>query len=416
MPATIIVLFAVPPLAIALGVLAAVTLAGIIISLVRGKSTFSGYEDLADESRVIAKALTHSEIFRDGGDLVVSGNFQRLPTIVRFSYDENTPALNIHMKAPATFNMSVVPKGARATEGRVLVRTPDEMFDARFSTRSDNPTQAKMFTGGKATMQALQKVCCSSKTFFTVTPGAIELSELTMPQPYAGRHVADHIAMMGTLARQLADMPGSETLKISAMQREGSSWLVRGAVIVGAIAAVITVVLATREYGKPAQIDVGRESTLPAGIRPVDASVMLRLEGWRVAEPADFGPAAAGWLRGSGQEPSGRIEGDFVGDGSATDAAYLLVNQSTGKKRIVMVGHGSGFYDVEFDRLDGVGRLRKRYLDGVPWEKPLVAPPDGDALVLVLDGNDPASGVVVYLNERRVYSAKPADYQRIRLN
>lgn len=417
MPSPLIaVLFAsLPPVALALGVIVLVAVVGLIASLLRGKSTFSGYEDIAEESRVIAKSLTHAEIFRDGGDLVISGNFQKLPTIVRFSYDENTPALNIHMKAPATFNLSVVPKGARATEGRVLVRTPDDMFDARFTTRSDNPTQAKMFTSGKLVMQALQKVCCSSKTFFTLTPGAIELSELTMPQPYMGRHVGDHIAMMGALARQLADMPGSESMKIAAMQRERTSWLVRGAVAVGAIAAVITVVAATRDYGKPPQIDVGQQALLPAGVRPVDAQNMLRLEGWRLAEPSDFAPSSLGWLRGNGQEPGGRVEADFVGDGTGADSAYLLVNDETGKKRVVMVGHGANYYDVEFDRLDAIARLPQRFMDGVEWSAPLLAQPDGDGLVLVPDGNDRASAIVLFLRDRKLISAKPADFERLPL-
>jgi hypothetical protein len=405
-----------PPIAIALGVLVLVTFAGIIVSLLRGKSTFTGYEDIAEEARTIAKALSNAEIFRDGRDLVISGNLQKLPTIVRFSYDENTPALNIHMKAPATFNMSVVPKGARSTEGRVLVRTPDDMFDARFTTRSDNPTQAKMFTGGKAVMQALQKLCCSTKTFFTVTPGAIELSELTMPQPYLGRHVADHITMMGTLGKQLRDMPGSESVKIQAMQREGSSWLVRGTVAIGAIAAVVTVVAATQDFGKAPRLDVSREATLPAGIRPADAQNMLRLEGWRVAEPSDFSNAGLGWMRGNGQEPGGRIEADFVGAGNSTDSAYLLINDQTGKRRVVMVGHGSGFYDVEFDHIDAVARLRSRYMSNVAWSMPLAGDPDGDGLVLVLNAADPDASLVLYLKDRRLMSGKPADYQRVRLN
>jgi len=416
MPHAAIALFAAPPpLVIALGVLVFVALLGLVISLFRGKSTFSGYEELAEETRVIAKSLTHAEVFRDGGDLVVSGNYQKLPTIVRFSYDENTPALNIHMKAPSTFNLSVVPKGARATEGRVLVRTPDDMFDARFTTRSDNPTQAKMFTGGKAVMQALQKVCCSTKTFFTVTPGAVELSELTMPQPYTGRHVADHIAMMGTLAKELAAMPGSETVKIQAMQREGSSWVLRAAVAVGVVAAVATVVIATRDFGKAEKLDVSREASLPAGIWPADAHMMIRLEGWRVAQPSDFGNAGLSWMRGNGQEPGGRIAADFVGAGNPADAAYVLVNDQTGQKRVVMVGRGSGYYDVHFDRLDAVARVHRRTMDSQPWAAPLVAQPDGDGLLLVLDMANPESGLIVYLKDRRVQSGKPTDYERVRV-
>jgi hypothetical protein len=403
------------PIAIALLVVAVLAIAGFVISTVRGKSTFSGYEELTGDSRAIAKTLTNSEIFRDGGDLVISGNFQQLPTIVRFSYDQNTPALNIQMKAPATFTMSVVPKGARATEGRVLVRTADDMFDARFTTRSDNPTQAKMFTSGKRVMQALQKVCCSTKTFFTLTPGAIELSELTLPQPYLARHVSDHITMMGQLAKQLAEMPGSESMKIRAMQREGSSWVVRGAVAAGVIAAVVTVVAASQDYGKPAdQIGAGG-SKLPAGLLPADAQYMTRLDGWRVAGENDFGGAAVSWMRDNDQKAQGRITGDFTGIGGIPDVAYLLTNDATGKRRVAIVGHGAGYYDVTFDKVDGIALLPHRYIDRVEWTTPLTAKPDGDGVVVVTNGEDPQSAVVLFLKDKKVISAKPANFQRTRL-
>ncbi|MBI2678260.1 MAG: hypothetical protein HYX28_05725 [Candidatus Koribacter versatilis] len=403
------------PLIIALLVVAAVAIAGFIIAMFRGKNTFSGYEDLAPDARAIAKALKDSEVFRDGGDLVVSGNFQKLPTIVRFSYEENTPALNIHMKAPATFTLSVVPKGARATEGRVLVKTPDDMFDARFTTRSDNPTQAKMFTSGKSVMQALQKVCCSSKTFFTVTPGAVELSELTMPAPYTARHVSDHIGMMGQLARELGEMPGSETVKIRALQREGTSWILRGAVALGVIAAIVTIVAATQDYGKPAPMDIGRDAQLPAGVLPVDAQAMTKLDHWRVAQESDFSGAALTWLRDNDEKPAGRMGGDFTGFGGGTDAAYLLINEDSGKRRIVLVGHGNAYYDVGFDKLDGIAVLPHRFIDRVEWAAPLALQPDGDGLVLVLDGEDAKSAIVLFLKDRKLISAKPVNYQRMRL-
>lgn len=403
-----------PPLVIAVGIVVAVAVLGMVIALFRGKSTFSGYEYLAPEVRVIAKSFTQSEIFRDGNDLVVSGNFQKLPTIVRFSQDENTPGVNINMKAPATFTMSVVPKGARATEGRVLVRTPDEMFDARFVTRSDNPTQAKMFTSGKTVMQALQKVCCSAKTFFTVTPGAVELSELTIPEPYTSRHITDHIGQLGQLARQLGEMPGSESMKVRAMQREGSSWLVRGAVAVGAVAAVITVVAATQDFGKPTLVDISHDKALPAGVLPADAAFITKLDGWRLAQPSDFSGAGAAWLRDNDKQPAGRIEGDFTGTGGS-DAAYLLVNDSTGRRRVVLVGHGSEFFDVEFPQVAAFGIMPRRLADAVEWSAPPIQPPDGDGLVIVLNGDDPNSSTVLFLKDQRLLSAKPADYQRVRL-
>ena len=403
-----------PPLVIALVVLIAVALIGGVITLLRGRSTFSGYEDIAEDCRAIAKTFARSEIFRDGNDLVVSGNFKTLPTIVRFSYDENTPALNIHMKAPSTFNMSVVPKGSRATEGRVLVRTPDDMFDARFTTRSDNPTQAKMFTAGKTVMQALQKVCCSSKTFFTVTMGAIELSELTMPQPYMGRHVTDHIGMMGTLAKQLADMPGSESVKIRAMERERSSWVVKAAVALGALVAVITVVAATRDYGKPPAIDIGQNIDVPQGMTASDAQLIPNLKDWRVAKEEEFSGSMRGWLRDNGQAAGSRLVGDFTGQG-ASESAYLLVNAADGKRRVVVIGHGAVRYDAIFNRVDGIGRVSPDNIDRAEWELKPEGKPLGEGLVIVFNSEQANDALVVYDEGQKLAAGKPVDYQRLRL-
>lgn len=404
-----------PPLLLAGLIVAAVTLVGGIIALVRSKTTFTGYEDILPDVRVIAKALDSSQIFRDGGDLVIAGNYQKLPAIVRFSYDENTPGVNIHMKAPATFTMSVVPKGERATEGRVVVRTPDEMFDARFTTRSDNPTQAKMFVGGKVVGQMLQKLCCSSKTFFTVTQGALELSELVIPMPYTGRHISDHLDAMRKLAREVEAMPGSESVKIRAMQREGSSWLVRAAVIAGAIAAVVTVVVATREYGKPREEDqVNAADRTPEGVLPLEAPLIPGVSRWRLAQPEDFNRNAAGWMRGSGEQPAGRLAADFRGSGNARDAIYVLVNDE-GMVRVVMLANGVNRYDVQYEQLGIAARVPKGLAGKIEWAAAPVQPPDGDGLLIVRSGNDPASGVVLFLSGTKIVSGAPVNYQRIDL-
>ena len=139
------------------------------------------------------------------------GQSVQLPAVVRFSYADNTPGLNIRMKAPSTFALSIVPKTAQVSEGgRVAVRTADEMFDARFVTRTDQPTQAKMFLSGKQTLAQLQKLCCSSKTFLTMSNGNMELSELVIPSPYTDRHISDHLDSLLRVAAALGQMPGAD--------------------------------------------------------------------------------------------------------------------------------------------------------------------------------------------------------------
>src|SRR5437588_1101 len=82
---------------IALGIILAVAVIGAFIALAGGLRRFAGFQDIAADAERIAKALG-GELFRDGGDLVASGNLGgKLPTVVRFSNKENVPGLNIRM-------------------------------------------------------------------------------------------------------------------------------------------------------------------------------------------------------------------------------------------------------------------------------------------------------------------------------
>ena len=402
------------PVALALLILIVVGLAGFLIHTFRRGRTFSGYRELTQDAEQIAKSLD-GEIFRDGNDLVISGNYRKMPAIVRFSYDENTPGLNLSAKAKATFSMSVAPKGEPAPEGRALLRTPDDMFDARFQTRTDHPTQAKMFVGGKLAMQQLQKLCCSPRTFFTIRTGAMELSELTIPTPYTGHHVTDHLESLAKLARALEDMPGAETIKVHKLEKEKSN-IIRAAIVVGIIAAVITVYAATSgPSGEISVHELADTEAPPAGMMPVDAAQIQRLQGWRVATAEDFGPTARAWLRDNGQEISGRVTGDFSGRNVQRDVAYVLANPE-GKRRVVLLVDGVSLYDAEYPEIVGLARIPKEAIADIDWGKyPPQGTPDGDGLLLIRKREDPASGLVLFVNERRIVSAVPVNYTQIRL-
>jgi len=415
------------PVALALLILLVVGGMGFLIHALRRGKTFSGYEELTGDARQIAKSLG-GEIFRDGNDLVISGNYRKMPAIVRFSYDENTPGLNLSVKAKATFTMSVAPKGERAAEGRVLVRTPDDMFDARFQTRTDHPTQAKMFVSGKVVIQQLQKLCCSSRTFFTITSGAMELSELTIPTPYTGHHVSDHLESLAKLARALEDMPGSETIKVHKLEKERSH-IIRGAIVVGAIAAVITVWAATRGPRGPIPVQelAGETETSPAGIMPVEAVLIRKVHDWRVATAEDFGPGTASWIRGNDIQLSGRVPGEYSGGRNGRDVAVLLAPAGTPqpgappaaaeRRRVVLLVEGVNLYDAEYPTITGIARIPKDAIADIDWGKnpPPQGTPDGDGLLIIRRRNDLASGLVLFVNERRIISAVPLNYTQIRL-
>ncbi|HXE91962.1 MAG TPA: hypothetical protein VNK82_13480 [Terriglobales bacterium] len=410
------------PIAIAFAIVLVVAVVGALLHSMKTRQTYAGYEELKADAAVLARRLK-GEIFRDGDDLVVSGNSGKLPTVIRFSRQENTPGVMVRMEAPASFTLSVVPKGARATEGRVVVRTPDEMFDARFTTRSDHPTQARMFVGGKPVITHLQRLMCGSGTFLTVSTGAMELSELSIPGPFTARHLENHIDSLAVLARQLEDMPGAEKVKVAAIKGE-RKWVTRTAVAVGAIAAIAAVVSATYNPpgSEPAEVQAAQGS-LPEGVLPADAPQMAgiyerRQDGtarWRLAGEDDFDPAGRSWLRGNRETVSGRVEGDFSGTGGPRDAGYVLVDQNDNTRRVILLAQGFNVYDATYPQVAIAARVPKGILSTIVWVGGPPDNPDGDGLLIVRERDNPASGVVLFVKDRRIISAVPENWQNLRL-
>jgi hypothetical protein len=392
-------------LAIVILVLTGIT--GAVIALVRSSRLFSGYKDIENEARALSRLLK-GEIFRDGNDLVVSGNFNRLPTIVRFSVDVNTPAVNLRMQAPATFNMSVVPKGTRATEGRVLVRTTDEMFDARYVTRSDHPTQARMFVSGKATLQALQKLCCSTQTFFTVTRGAMELSELVLPETYLSKHLGDHVAQMGSLAGVLRAMPGSEDVKIEAIKRDSSHPVVKIALAAGVMLAIAAV------FAERPQTVVSAKDYTPIGIAAVDAPAIPGVDQYRLASVDDMDPGIASWVRDAQGDASGHLDLNLTGDAYSSDATYFLVGPG-GQKRLVLLVNHTDRLDLKYSSLAGIARVPKEFVSEIDWAKPPAKPGDGDGVLVIPDPNDPSTASIIFASGNTTVAGTPSDYHNIRL-
>src|SRR5436305_10844298 len=394
-------------------VLAVVVLAiGAIIMMVRKSSTFSGYTDVAADAQRIQRAIK-GETFRDGSDLVVSGSQDKLPVTVRFSYDENTPGLNIRMSVPANFTLTISPKGSQAPgEGKTLVRTGDDMFDARFVTKTDHMAQAKMFVGGKQALSLLQKLCCSSKTFVSIGKGYVELSELVIPTPYTSAHIVDHLKNMSKLGLQLHAMPGAETVKIAAYQREGSSVVGKVAVVVALLGGLAYFVAEARKPDNSlAEVKAQAGSgLLPAGVLPVDAPKLGSLDGWRLMTTEDFDPDAAAWVRGQGEQVQGRIEGDFSGRSVAGDVAYVLTDGNTA--RIAVIADGQLVSDVRYPKLAVAAKFSKYNWKTTHWT---TAPlnPTGDAITLVTRKDDPKSGMVLFWNGKRLDNAVPQNYQRV---
>lgn len=399
------------PIQIAIVIIATVTLVGLIITTMRKSTMLAGYGDYRADIEKLARSL-RTEMFRDGDDVVLTGNHKNKPIQIRFSYSETTPGLNIRMQAPVSFTFSVVPKGAPSTEGRVLVRTGDDMFDARFSARTDHPTQAKMLVTSKAMRLQMEKLCCSSKTFLTLTTGSIELSELIIPHASTARHVLDHLDSMAILADAVDDIPGAEKIKIVPYRREKSTPVFRIAIAMGIITALI-VVFVMRNPEADAPPTEGGVAASPPGIMPVDVPLIIKADRWRAAEATDFAPEAANWIRSYGLQPVGRFELD-TNRTDLTDIAYFLATDD-GQRRVVLLQDRVNIYDSVFNDLVGVARIPLDSLGSIEWKKQPSEPPTGDALLLLRGTPGNLRGLVVYPVDGRIITAAPANYANVSL-
>ena len=396
------------PLAIVLGIIFGLAVLGAVIALVYNLRKFAGFRHIGREAEKIADTLA-GELFRDGGDLVISGNFGRLPTVVRFSNKDDVPGLNIRMGVPANFTLWMAPRSADPGEGRATLRTGDSSFDNRFITRSDDPGQARLFLALQSVPKAIHQIACSNGSFLAITPASVEISELEIPAEAVARHVSEHLQSVATLAAALKHMPAADTVKVEPLRKE-KRIVGRAAIVVGAITAVVVVIAASQREERKATPLLVQAQTAAVGVLPVDASRIAGVDGWRAATADDFDADAAAWLRSAGAVVSGRIPGDFSGRGADQDVAYVLI-RTDGMRRIVLIANGENRYDVRYPAIAIAARVPNASLGGVRWVGPAPAEATGDGLLIVRAADDPHSGIVLFLANNRIVTAMPENYQ-----
>ncbi len=379
---------------------------GTLVLLVRNHRTFHGYREIAREAKAIASQLG-GELFRDGDDLVVSGEYQSRPTLLRFSNSDNTPAMMLEVRVPSGLDLSLTPKQFPDNKVGSKVRL-NNWLEQRFVARSKSPLDSELLLGQRGAMNMLVRLCCSQKTVIEIGPGKLQLFEMVVP-PSLARHVLDHLADINDMARVMETLPGSDKIKIASIPRERSSWPFRAAVAAGVVVATLTVVGATRERTKPvtaAKVD----SPTINGILKVDVSAIPMAEQWRVVEPSDLEPSFADFLRGVGVEPSYPINFDPDGTGATKGSAYLLTNDS-GQKRIVLLQDHRMVFDTAFPNVAGMVRVPAASLNKVRMAGKVQTA--GDGLLFVRKADDPNSAVILYVVNGALQSAAPSDYRTI---
>ncbi len=316
------------PVQIAFLIIAGLALVGVVIAFIRSQMTFWGYAEIASEVLRLGPELG-AEAFRDGPDVVLSGRYEGSLVVVRFSNAENTPGLNVRMQAAATFVLSVAPAGEAVTEGgRVQVATTDDWFDRRFTTRTNQPMQAKMLIT-RPVAALLQQLACSRNTYLTIGKGMIELSELGIPQPDTAKHVLDHLQSMAKLGEALRRMPGSDRVKLTPFKRERHI-AARLAITVGAVVALLSVFAAVNAPKRANFNAVNQPLTFgnPAPGCGADSACPIMAYGHRGRPGSDRGEldaqpraAAAGTDRGRPQRQGHGRRRDLPAGGTRGGAA-----------------------------------------------------------------------------------------------
>jgi hypothetical protein len=399
------------PLPLILNIAIIVGMVGIVVYWVRRFAVFRGYKNIEADVLRLAEFLK-AQAVRDGNDVVVAGRLSGVPTIVRFSQSVDTPGLDIQMRVPTTFNLSLLPKMIFTGEGRVVMRTGSAQLDKKFNAQTDHPVEVRMLISGNAVLPSLEQLCCSSQTGLSIKSNSMELTELAIPA-FAGNHVLDHLTSMLTVAKAMREMPGADQIKIEPLPQQGSSWTIRVA-LVGGLASLIALLFIqpyNRSAGANANVSLPAQTS---GVAPADAVRMRQLQGWHVAGTNDFSAAAALFLRGHNLAPSGQIKADFTGRGGALDAGYLLID-GKGQRRVSMLAMGVVAYDAIFPQADFLARIPKNNVARIQWATVPQSTADGDALLVIQNANDPTASLVLLRHGAQTYSARPVDFTRIDL-
>jgi hypothetical protein len=401
------------PLLIAVSVIAATLIAGIITAIVREIRLFSDYRDIAPQVKTIANHL-RAEVFRDRQDLVVSGHHKNIPTVLRFSKETNTPAMGLYVRIPSPCQLSLMPKRMAGRSRSQNIKIGSRILEENFTAKSTTATELNEWLRVDRNIKLLEALCCTRKTIFELNPGRLELLEMALPEELT-RHVFEHLAIIRELSESFESMPGSKNVEVRPLEQGHRSWFFKAAIAAGVIVVAISVIAATRERARTPVL-AASDPELFHGIPATDASFINGIGAWRAATRDELNPQFANWLQDSGKKPDSRIAFNPAGDNSSRGVAYLLVRDDGARRLVVLIDQRTVF-DTCFSRLDGIAMVPVSSFPKLKWGQ-WQAPtqkPTGDALLVVRDATDPRSAELLFFPNGTLFSGIPKDYSAIDL-
>src|ERR1700724_1041291 len=133
-------------LPIGIWAIAILALVSMVVFVRERARTFTGYKEVEQCVKEIA-ADFRAQISRVGEDLVVSGNRNGIPTILRFSCSENKLALIIQCNAPVNFKLQLARKRRRFAGEGVLLRLDNPRLVRFLVCCTTDEAQAKILLG-----------------------------------------------------------------------------------------------------------------------------------------------------------------------------------------------------------------------------------------------------------------------------
>jgi hypothetical protein len=385
---------------------------GLIVT-VQNRRKFRGYEQYADDARRLRTKLK-GELFRDGEDLVVSGNYGKIPTIIRLSTRMEAPGVSIEMRVPVTFSLSIFPKQVITHATGSPVPLGNRKFATRCKAVSKNPTEARLLLSAKDAQDVLDSLCSSSDVGVELSKGVLSVVTLLIPQNF-GSQVSEQLELCTRMDAIVESLPGSHAVKIVPIEHRKPSWVFRAAMASGAVICALCLIASSRELAD-SQTTVAAAQRVSNGVAPVDAQVIPKVADWRAAQAEDMDPSFLTTLRNAGAKTEYPVTFDTDGSGERPGTAYLLIGPDGSKRVVAIVNHRVAF-DVVFPDIAGIAVIPKESVASVEWATQNMQVPNtgGDGLLFVRNGHDGTSANLLLFAQNSVFSAPPNDYRKLSL-
>jgi hypothetical protein len=399
-------------LMIGLGI-AFLAVAGIVAAVIREIRLFSDFRDIAPQVKTIAN-LVRAEVFRDRQDLVLSGLYKGIPTVLRFSKQPGAPAMGLYVRVPATCQLSLIPKRSAGNANLQNVKTGSRMLEKHFVAMADNPADLDALLQHGRAPKLLETLCSSGKTILELNLGRLELLEMTLPEELT-RYASEQLLTIREFSELLAELPGSDRVETRSLERAPRSWFFKLAIAAGIAVVAISVIAATRERAK-VPVLAAAPAEMFHGIPTEDAELINGMDAWHAAKPDELNVQFSNWLEDAGKRPASRIEFNPVESGLSHGVAYLLVRED-GARRLVVLVDQRAVFDACFARLDGIAVLPAASFPKLKWgqSQAPAQKPNGDAILVVRDASDPRSSEVLFFPNGTLFSGVPRDYSTIDL-